>query len=298
MRADNTKDQGIKEENIRLRRKIMNSTKLIVAAFAAVAVVAGGCSVDHSITGSGADVSGDFESSQVNLAKSSIGEDINIGLSADNQEQKIDRINFEATVKKSEVEGGCWYLETDDAVRYTPYFESGGAKLIVGQRLEVYGYIDVNMSSYCMIGDVFHVEKYTNVARNDEKITGESESQTSGMAAGGGGAVATSAADENKPAAGAAESADAQGSADVLKGYFGVTDEGCYFIEDGREVIAELYFVQRICPNIQKGASIMVEGSYSLLTWSPCQMAPLFNVEEFQVEESKHLVSDNALAGN
>jgi len=297
MKTDNTKDQGIQEENIKLRRKIMNATKLIVAAFAAVAVVGGGCSVDHKITGPGADVSADLENAQTGLAKSSIGEDINIGLSADNQEQKIERINFEATVKKSEVEGGCWYLETDDAVRYTPYFESGGVKLSVGQRLEVFGYVDVNMSSYCMIGDVFHVEKYTNVTRNNEALIKEADSESSGATAAGGSGIATSAADENQPAASAAESADAQGSADVLKGYFGVTDEGCYFIEDGREIIAELYFVQRICPNIQKGASIMVEGSYSLLTWSPCQMAPLFNVEKFQVEESKHLVSDDALAG-
>jgi len=296
MSSDITKNQGIKEENIRLGRKIMNSTKLIVAVFAAIAVVAGGCSVDHKITGPGADVSADLENAQTGLAKSSLGENINIGLSADNQEQKIERLNFEATVKKSEVEGGCWYLETDDAVRYTPYFESGEAKLSVGQRLEVFGYVDVNMSSYCMIGDVFHVEKYTSVARDDEKMTGEAESDISAAAAGGS-AVATSAADENQSDANASESASSQESADILKGYFGVTDGGCFFIEDGREIIAELYFVQRICPNIQKGASIVVEGTYSLLTWSPCQMAPLFNVEKFQVEEGKHLVSDDGLAG-
>lgn len=297
MKTDNIENQGIKDENIKLRRKNMNSTNLIVAVFAAVAVVAGGCSVDHKITGPGADVSADLENGQIGLAKSSIGENINVGLSADNQEQKIERLNFEATVKKSEVEGGCWYLETDDAIRYTPYFESGEAKLSVGQRLEVFGYVDLNMSSYCMIGDVFHVEKYTSVARDDEALTRKAEFDISDAGAAHGSPVATSAADENQPAAGAAESADSQGSADILKGYFGVTDEGCYFIEDGREVIAELYFVQRICPNIQKGASIVVEGAYSLLTWSPCQMAPLFNVEKFQVEESKHLISDDGLAG-
>jgi len=292
MNSDNTKNQGIKEENIKLRRKIMNSTKLIVAAFAAVAVVAGGCSVDHKITGPGADVSADLENGQTGLAKSSIGENINIGLSADNQEQKIERLNFKATVKKSEVEGGCWYLETDDAVRYTPYFESGEAKLSVGQRLEVFGYVDVNMSSYCMIGDVFHVEKYTSVARDDERITREAEFDISDAGAAHGSPVATSAADENQ--SGASDAAAFQSDPTGLIGLYFVNKEGCEYITDGKDILAELHFnwLKRL-PLIPDGTLISVKGEYSLLTWSPCALAPLFNVEEFEVLESNHFVAEN-----
>jgi hypothetical protein len=280
MRSANIYNGKTKKEKNPLRRKAMNSTKLIVAAFAVTAVIIGGCSGDNRITGPGADVALDIEKTQNVFARPAVGGNNLPGLTADSQEQKIDRTSFEATLKRSEVEGGCWYLETDDKVRYTPYFEMGPHKLSVGDRILVFGYIDENMSSYCMIGPVFHVEKFTRISRNDETSSSGAESEIAGRAHVG---SAGSAADEYQPNSNEAESAESQENVHMLKGYFGSTEKGCYYIEGEKGIIAELYFVQRICPNIQDGTSIVVEGAYSLLTWSPCQMAELFNVEKFQV---------------
>ncbi len=69
------------------------------------------------------------------------------------------------------------------------------------------------------------------------------------------------------------------------------------FISDGKEVIAELHFTQQICPYIPGGRMIEVKGEYSLLTWSPCQLAPLFNVEKFRVIDSGDSVVKNGSAG-
>lgn len=287
MSSGNTYNGKTRKETNQLRRKTMYSTKMILTVFAAAAVVIGGCSGDSRITGPQADVTMDLEmADRIDLAKSAIDDNVS-RIMANSLEEKIDRLSFEATVKRSEVEGGCWYLETDDKVRYTPYFEMGPHKLSVGDRILVFGYIDENMSSYCMIGEVFHVEKFTRISRNDEMSPSGFEADIVGKAHTGSGG---SPADEYQPNS---NEADSQEESVILKGYFGVTEKGCYYIQDEKEIIAELYFVQRICPNIQDGAPIVVKGAYSLLTWSPCQMAELFNVEKFQVVANTTALNDS-----
>lgn len=278
-------------ENTQLRRKVMNSTKMLFVIFSAAAVLIGGCSGDHRVTGPVADVSLDIEGTNDVLTKLS-GDAGNLtGLTEESQEQTTDRISFEATMKKSEVEGGCWYLETDKGARYTPYFEMGSHKLNVGDRILVFGYIDENMSSYCMIGPVFCVEKFTLISRGDDTASEGVVEEIAGHVASG---SARAAADEYQ--AGSNDAAS-QEEFEILKGQLGVTEEGCYYLYAGKGIIAELYFVQRICPMIKVGTPIVVEGSYSLLTWSPCQMAELFNVERFWVPEDKELVVVDSKAG-
>lgn len=255
----------------------MNSTKMIFAVFAIAAVLIGGCSGDSPVLGPTADVALEVEQTQDALARLAANDDYNWGLTEDSQEQKIERTSFEATMKRSEVEGGCWYLETDEKVKYTPYFEMGPHKLSAGDRILVFGYVDVNMSSYCMIGPVFHVEKFTRISRDDEAPSSDVEA---GIVWRAHVSSAGSAADEYQADS---KEADSQDDSIILKGSFGVTEEGCFYLQDEKGIIAELYFVQRICPNIQDGTPIVVEGSFSLLTWSPCLIGELFNVEKFQV---------------
>lgn len=278
-------------ENNQLRRNTMNSTRVIFAIFAAAAVIIGGCSGNDRITGSGTDVLTDVETTQQVFSNVPTGETNSVELTAEAQGQKIERFDFEATVKRTDIEGGCWYLETDDDVRYTPYFEMGAPKLSVGDRIQVFGYIDENMNSYCMIGSVFHVEKFTRLYRDDDEVSINARTDAEKRAAVH---LSVPAADEYQPNS---NEAAPEASPNSLSGYFGATEKGCYYIYDEKGIIAELYFVQRICPDIQDGTPITVTGAYSLLTWSPCQMARLFNVEKFQVEEENHSVANEGIAG-
>ena len=69
------------------------------------------------------------------------------------------------------------------------------------------------------------------------------------------------------------------------------------YITNGKEIIAELHFTQRICPNIPNGTLIAVKGDYSLLTWSPCALAPLFNVDTYEVFEKDNRIAEAGVAG-
>lgn len=266
----------------------MNATKLTMIVFSATAIFLAGCSGDNGVTGPG-----NVEDPEINADLTTTVETENHAarIAVRSDDQKIERMDFEATLKRSEVEGGCWYLETREYTRYTPYFEESAPVLRVGLRLEVFGYIDENMNSYCMIGSVFHIEKYKILSRDE--LTPAFDFHM--------GSVEEDAARSMMPDAEiyapASIDAGSQDELTVLKGYYGSNDEGCMFISNGKEIIAELHFTQRICPNIPDGKMIAVKGEYSLLTWSPCQLAPLFNVEKFQVLNSSDSVAKDGSAG-
>jgi hypothetical protein len=457
MKAIQNNNEETKTTNTQLRRSTMNATKLTMIVFAATAIVIGGCSSDNRITGPGNAVVPDIDKDLVENVSPAETENNAGRISLGSFDQKIERMDFEATVEKSNVEGGCWYLENVEFARYTPYFEENAPKLYIGLKLHVSGYIDENMSSYCMIGPVFHIEKYKILSRDgyapaaDIKIeTAEravarsaaadavketklqagfeyapaeerapKKKDTSGLSQEAAAeerapkndatselseAAAADAVSETKLQAGfeyapaeerapkknetsglsqeaaaeerapkndatsklseeaaadavketklqdsfeyvpseerapkkkdtsglsqeavaeerapkkndatsklseaAAADADiyapasidarSQSALTVLKGYYGTNKEGCMYISDDKEIIAELHFTQGFCPNIQNGTLIVVKGEYSLLTWSPCQLAPLFNVDKFQILDGNDLVAKAGLEG-
>jgi hypothetical protein len=300
-----------KTTNTQLRRNAMNAKKLTLVALSAAAIIIGGCSRDNRITAPDNAVMEEEMALPMEFDTQIDSENSAARIAIGSFDQKIERDDFVVTVKKSEVEGGCWYLEDVKFVRYTPYFENNAPKLYVGQRLHVFGYIDENMSSYCMIGSVFHIEKYKILSRGESRLTSEmtteivldfaghsavADANIHDMTAAAAGQAAADDADAYDPAAG---SAGTHSDLTTLKGYYFSNDEGCIYISDRKEIIAELHFtwLKLQCPNIQNGTLIAVQGEYSLLTWSPCQLAPLFNVEKFKVLEENHVIAKDGRAG-
>ena len=267
----------------------MNATRLTMIVFSTAAVVISGCSGDSRVTGPGTD---DFlDRDQVELTTPAETENDAARLAVESQEQKIERVSFEVTAKKSDVEGGCWYLETADGVRYTPYFEANAPRLYAGKRFFVHGYVDGNLNSFCMIGPVFRIEKYMILSGEEYAPTSDIDLESTEKA------TARSASGEADTDVLADVDAESRGDKTALKGYYFSNDEGCIYISDEKGVIVELHFTWLKCPNIQDGTLIAVEGEYSLLTWSPCQLAPLFNVDKFQVLEENHLVAQDGREG-
>lgn len=272
MKSLNANAKGTKP-NTQLRRNAMNFAKLTAIVFSIAGLVASGCSRDSHPVRPISDFSGDFgktQSPDVVLTQDDTSTPDMLG---NFREEVNRRLSLEVTLRKSEVEGGCWYLETAKGTRYQPYFGEDSPGFRVGQKLLVSGYVDTNMNTYCMIGPVFIVEKYKEIFTEpvvcDRQPIGILESESAASAAGG------------------SRSANGNGQAEdnriTLKGYFGSNDNGCLFIYNEKMIIAELNFVDQFCPNIRNGASIVVAGSYSLLDWSPCMMASLFNVEKYEV---------------
>jgi hypothetical protein len=276
METVNASARGTKQ-NTQLRRNAMKFARLIAIVFSTAAFVASSCSRDGQPVRPSSDFSGDVgkaRDQEVVLTQVDTNSPDMLG---ESHKEDNKWLSLEVTVGRSEVEGGCWYLVTAQGTRYQPYFGEDSPGLRVGMKLLVAGYIDMNMDTFCMIGPVFKVEKYVEIS-TESIMCGRQpveirENESAALVAGG----SWSAQDDEW----AAENWI------TLKGYFGSNDKGCLYIYNEKGIIAELNFVDQICPNIHNGASIVVAGSYSMLTWSPCQMAPLFNVEEYEVTRSK-----------
>jgi hypothetical protein len=291
MKAIQTNNEEIKTTNTQLRRKTMKTAKFTMIVLSATAIFLGGCSGDNRVTAPD-DFTIDEELAFTMESDKQLEAENNAArIATESYGQEIEREDFTATVYKSEVEGGCWYLENVEFARYTPYFEGNAPRLHVGQNLHVFGYVDKNMSSFCMIGPVFHIEKYKILSGNENRLTSEIDTELVYDVVG---QPAVGNADVYRPVA---EDAVSHSATTILKGYYGTSKEGCMYITDGREIIVELNFNQRICPNIRNGSLIAVKGEYSLLAWSPCQLAPLFNVEKFQVLVENDLAAKDASAG-
>ena len=81
----------------------MKSRKMIVTGLAAFAAIVAGCSNNSDIS----------------------GPETNANYSADRtfpEDEGLKDLKFEATVKWTGIEGGCWYLETDKGERFEPTF--------------------------------------------------------------------------------------------------------------------------------------------------------------------------------
>ncbi len=63
------------------------------------------------------------------------------------------------TVQKSDLEGGCWLLRSDQGVIYQ--LKGGGADLLQdGQRVEVEGDIATSTMGIAMVGDILEVSSF------------------------------------------------------------------------------------------------------------------------------------------
>lgn len=275
----------------------MKATIFAMIAFSAAAIVLSGCSGDNRVTGLGNSDTPEIDKNLVETTTPAVTENNAARIALNSFNQEIKRIGFEATVKKSDVEGGCLYLETGKTERYTPYFEESTPGLRVGQQLYVSGYVDENMSSYCMIGPVFHVEKYTLLWRNDYGSEVGAEAKSADAASASTATAGTAAADGGSHDA-ASDDAASRDDLTALTGYYFTNDEGCEYITDGKDITAELQFNWVKAPLIPNGTLISVRGEYSLLTWSPCLLAQLFYVEEFEALDSNHYVAEDGRAGN
>lgn len=268
--------KGIKQ-NTQLRRKAMKFARLIAIVFSTAAFAASGCSRDGRPVRPSSDFSGNVGKTQAPEVVLTQDEINSPDMQSESRDAGNKRLSMEVTLQRSEVEGGCWYLETAKGTRYEPYFGEDSPGFRVGKKLLVSGYVDTNLNTFCMIGPVFKVEKYKEIsAESIMSILQPADIQEKKSAASVTGG-SWSAGDDNW----------AEDNWITLKGYFGSNDEGCPYIYNEKGVIAELNFVDQVCPNIRKGASIIVTGSYSLLAWSPCMMATLFNVEKYKVIRSE-----------
>lgn len=276
MKTVNTNAKGIKL-NTQLRRKAMKSARLIAIVFSTAAFVASGCSRDGQPVGPSSDFSADVGRSQGPEVAQPQEDSNSPDMLAASHEEANKRFSLEVTLRKSEVEGGCWYLETAKGAIYEPCFGEDSPVLRVGKKLMVSGYVDENIVTYCMIGPVLMVEKYREIST--ESIN--RGWQPADIRGSGSAALAVG---------GSRSTVDGEWAGDnwiTLEGYFGSNDEGCLYIYNEKGIFAELNFGDGICPNIRNGAPIVLTGTYSLLDWSPCQMAPLFNVEKYEVIRSK-----------
>jgi hypothetical protein len=135
-----------KEKELILNRvkksDMKQSVKILLVTLIAVVIMAAGCSQNNRLTSPA-------NEPMIDQLNSIVPEDGN-----------IERITFQATLMRSEVEGGCLYLETDEGIHYSPYFAKGRPSFVIGSELIVSGYVDMNMNTICQIGDVFNVEKY------------------------------------------------------------------------------------------------------------------------------------------
>jgi len=147
MKADR---EEIKEtKNLYLRRSTMKATRLTLIGLAVAALIIGGCSQDNRILDPNVE-------SESNAARIAVRDD------GSAQEQ----LSITARVLRTEVEGGCWYLSTENGDSYTP-LPPKSLTLKLGMVLKAEGYVDKNIVFFCGFGPAFVIEEY--------KILSESE---------------------------------------------------------------------------------------------------------------------------
>jgi hypothetical protein len=186
------------------------------------------------------------------------------------------------TVFRTEIEGGCWYLKTNNGNTFEPIFEQDAPKLFKGMRLKIKGYVDTELPTICQIAPVFRIKKF-EILQPAEDTSARPEVEISE----GKDVIVLyppNATDlkntypKKKPAV----SVDANNRI-TLKGIYGVTEEGCMFLKINGDEIVELNFLQGPNPNIKEDTLIKVVGDYSLLTGSRCQLGQIFNVMYFDI---------------
>lgn len=269
-----TRKNQIKNQS---RRYVMSASRFTLIGLMAIAVMVAGCS-EKSIVGP--DQAENFSGKAIKSGPRAEELDHQ---AMDNGSKRIYKTLL-VTAHKVDVEGGCWYIKEEGGKVFEPAFNEKCVNLKEGMKLKVYGWVDLGLASYCMIGPIFRIEHYTILPVNDGTASTlkRSDSYMSSGKAADVVAKKSTANTDKQPA-----------PSDALRGFYNATEEGCMFIENKKGVIAELNFTKGVCPNIAKGALITVWGSYSLLAWSPCQLAPVFNVNTFEVVDVDKIDGDD-----
>jgi hypothetical protein len=211
----------------------MNSKRLTSAAVLAVIIAAGGCSDKGALTG------------PLGPAEKAATSTTSIPVSTPAFRQSAEArqwLSIEATVQRTEIEGGCWYLQVDKGKRYEPDLSGSDLTLATGMKLKVHGYLEPEISSICMIGPKIRIVNYQVIP---SKIAVGSPVPIYGQ---------------------------------TFIGILDQTADGCYFITTEKDQIFALDM--RIDPRQSvRGSKVQIWGDWSPLPYNPCNVGPLFVVE-------------------
>jgi hypothetical protein len=212
----------------------MNAKRITLAGILMIAIAAAGCSHKGAITGP----AGSIEELTSTTTTP-------VSTPAFKQSHELRHwLSFDATIQRTEIEGGCWYLQTDKGERYEADFGVKHA-LTPGTKLRVKGYLEPWISSYCMIGPVLRIVDY--------------QVMSSGRAT------------------------DSPTADDGLSftGVLGQAKQGCYFITTDKMDIVALELRFSPAPSVL-GSRVKVSGNWSALPYSPCDLGPLFVVDQIE----------------
>jgi|GEM_PF-2605460 len=159
MRTSENNNNETKTTNTQLRRSTMNATKLTMIAFAAAAIVMGGCSSDNRITGPGNAVVPEIDKDLVEYTTSVETENNAARIAVRGNESAVEHLTIIAEVFRTNVEKGCWYLTSESGDNYTPVTPKS-LSLELGMKLKANGYIDKNIHFFCGNGPAFVIEEY------------------------------------------------------------------------------------------------------------------------------------------
>ena len=223
----------------------MNSKRMIAGTLVAMATLIAGCSDKGGIVGPNVDEA-------TTVSQSSAGDNYS---NAKVNPMPIKYLSLDGKLRRSNLEGGCWYFESDMSERYEPDF--GGAipaNLRDGQRLHVRGYIQEDHNSICMIGPSLRVTEY--------KVLDSPSAHTSA---------------DNQVIIASVKPQQPAGEV-TLRGYLGLTEKGCYSLSNGKEIHA-LTMPLSVAPEAI-GSFVEVVGFWSMLDGSPCGLGTPLVVTE------------------
>ena len=135
------------------------ATGLAAIVFSLTALIIGGCSSDSRVTGPGSELYPDIAKDQVGLNTLLQGNNSVARIAPDNNDSESERFSILAKVEMIDIEGGCWYLESDNGDTYTPVTPDD-LNLKNGMKLKAEGYIDKNIAFFCGNGPAFVIEDY------------------------------------------------------------------------------------------------------------------------------------------
>jgi len=155
-----TDREKVKEtKNLYLRRNTMNATRLTLIGLAAAALIAGGCSRDNRIAGPDMQGYPDIVKNQSDLTYQVESESNAARVAVRDDGSAQQHLSIVAEVFRTEVEGGCWYLSTENGDNYTPLTPKS-LTLKLGMTLKADGYVDKSIIFFCGLGPAFVIEQY------------------------------------------------------------------------------------------------------------------------------------------
>jgi hypothetical protein len=171
MKTNRKNNDETKNQKPFLRRKTMKATRLTLIGLAAIAVIFSGCSKDNRITAPGSEAVLDIDKTQSELTAQAEAENEAARMSVSNDGLTQEHLSIVAEVKRTEVEGGCFYLTAESGDNYTPLTPKS-LSLELGMVLKASGYIDKDIHFFCGFGPAFVIEEY-EILEKSEMSTGD-----------------------------------------------------------------------------------------------------------------------------